>query len=249
MNDDPLEKSPEEKTWQVPTPEEMQAEFPAYEIVELIGVGGMGAVYRARQLSLDRMVAIKVLPPDPEGDAEQSREQFTNEARALGRLSHPNIIGVHDFGVSPGGLYFLCMEYFCGSTLFEKITKESRIPGVKALPLIIPVCDALHYVHSHGVIHRDIKPENILINSDGHVRVADFGLARLEDIHGNSRREVMMGTPDYGLLSKICGSAEAPVTRPRHGTRPVPALCSCDARMISPASPELCDSCLPSLHW
>jgi serine/threonine protein kinase len=186
--------------WEPPALEEIVALFPQFESLELIGRGGMGVVYRARQPALDRLVAIKLLPVEAGADDEFAA-RFQAEARALARLQHPNIVTVHDFGrTSEGHLYFV-MEYVEGSDLAALI-RAGSIPPARAIEIVRSVCVALEFAHAHGIVHRDIKPANVLIARDGAVKVADFGLARLraEADAANSRLTVagiVMGTPEY----------------------------------------------------
>jgi|GEM_PF-6856786 len=153
----------------------VRAAFPELEVIELIGHGGMGVVFKARQPRLDRLVALKILPPvlaTQPGFAER----FTREARALGRLSHPNIVAVYDFG-QRAGIFYLMMEFVNGVNL-----RQAMRTGVKpeqALILVPRICEALQFAHDHGVLHRDIKPENILLDTTGTPKLADFGIAKL----------------------------------------------------------------------
>ena len=136
----------------------------------------MGAVYQARQLKLDRLVAIKILPPEWGRDPAFA-ERFAREARALARLNHPQIVGVHDFGEA-GGLYYLIMEFVDGVNL-RQLLRAGQLQPRQALAIVPQVCDALQYAHEEGIVHRDIKPENILLDKRGRVKIADFGLAKL----------------------------------------------------------------------
>jgi hypothetical protein len=146
------------------------------EIERFIGAGGMGAVYCACQTRLDRRVALKILPLHHSGDPAFV-ERFLREARALARLNHPHIVTVHDARQSGPYLYIL-MEYVDGASLRELIS-GGKLDAGEALRLVPQICDALQYAHDRGVVHRDIKPENILLDQDGQVRIADFGLAML----------------------------------------------------------------------
>jgi len=159
-----------------PRPEELAAHFPQLEILELIGHGGMGAVYKARQPSLDRLVALKILPPGVAQGAGFA-ERFTREARALARLSHPNIVAVYDFGQAAGMPYFV-MEYVDGPNLRE-LEHGGKLAPREALQIVPQICAALQFAHDEGIVHRDIKPENILLDKKGRVRIADFGIAKL----------------------------------------------------------------------
>jgi hypothetical protein len=185
-----------------PTPAPAAAElaplFPQFDLLELIGQGGMGAVYKARQVKLDRLVAVKILPAEW-GKDPAFAERFAREARALARLSHPHIVAVHDFGEA-GGLFYLVMEYVDGANLRQLLLGRDWEPR-RALEVVPQVCDALQYAHEEGVVHRDIKPENILVDRRGNVKIADFGLAKLlrrsaAEFSLTGSRQVM-GTLDY----------------------------------------------------
>jgi uncharacterized protein (TIGR03067 family) len=159
-----------------PDLEELGQYFPQLEIVELLGQGGMGIVYKARQRRLDRFVALKILPGQAGGDSAFA-ERFAREARALAKLTHPSVVTVYDFGESDGRFYLL-MEFVEGVNL-RHLLRERRLKPEEALKIVPQICEALQYAHEQGVIHRDIKPENILLDKKGHVKIADFGLAKL----------------------------------------------------------------------
>lgn len=159
-----------------PAPAALARHFPHLEILELLGRGGMGAVYKARQTKLDRLVAIKVLPPEVARE-EAFAERFAREARALARLNHPNIVTVHDFG-DMDGFYSFTMEYVDGQNL-RALLESGPLPAARVREIVPQICDALQYAHDEGLVHRDIKPENILLDKKGRVKIADFGLARL----------------------------------------------------------------------
>ena len=137
----------------------------------------MGAVYKARQKHLDRIVALKILPPDI-GQDPAFAERFAREAKALARLNHPNIVTLYEFGRTSDGLYYFLMEFVDGVNL-RQLMDASRVEPREALAIVPQVCDALQYAHDQGVVHRDIKPENILLDRRGRVKVADFGLAKI----------------------------------------------------------------------
>lgn len=161
---------------QVPTPEILSRLLPQFEVQELIGVGGMGAVYRARQPKLDRPIALKIMSSR---FAKQPAfaERFAREARLLARLNHPHIVSVYDFG-EVNGFCYLVMEFVDGINLREAIS-AGRLPADEVLQIVQQVCEALQFAHDQGVVHRDIKPENILLDQRGRVKIADFGLAKL----------------------------------------------------------------------
>jgi serine/threonine protein kinase len=159
-----------------PAIEELAAVFPQLEILEFIGKGGMGAVYKARQKELDRVVALKILPPAI-SEAPGFAERFTREAKALAKLSHPGIVTIHDFGRADGLFYFV-MEFVDGMNL-RQLMAGGRVSPREALAIVPEICDALQFAHDHGIVHRDIKPANVLIDRRGRVKVADFGLAKL----------------------------------------------------------------------
>ncbi len=189
------------------TPAELSSLFPQYEIMNMVGRGGMGTVYRARQKSLDRMVAIKTIV-DVEEDPSFA-ERFTREARALARLSHPNIVTVHDFG-RVESMFFLVMEFIDGVNLRQAIDAKA-FDASDALRMVEQVCQALQYAHSRGVVHRDIKPENIMLTEDGTAKIADFGLAKLMDdgrpsVTLTATRQVM-GTLAYMAPEQMDNSA------------------------------------------
>ncbi|SKA86860.1 Serine/threonine protein kinase [Prosthecobacter debontii] len=162
--------------------EDIRTAFPQLEIHEWLGAGGMGRVFKARQPTLDRWVALKLLSPEQARDPEWT-ERFTREARALARLNHPHIVQVHDFGSANLGAQeqpYLMMEYVDGVNLRQAL-QNGGLTAQEALSIVPKLCDALQYAHEHDVLHRDIKPENILIDTEGRVKIADFGLAKLRD--------------------------------------------------------------------
>ncbi len=205
----------------VPPPVETIAKlFPQLEVLELLGRGGMGAVYKARQPVLDRLVALKILPPGAASDPGFT-ERFTREARALAKLSHPKIVAVYDFGQasaaglppgpgtitapgvsppSPLTLYYFIMEYVDGPNL-RQLERAGKLSSREALQIVPQICEALQYAHDEGIVHRDIKPENVLLDRKGRVKIADFGLAKIlgrepKDFQLTGAGQVM-GTPHY----------------------------------------------------
>jgi serine/threonine protein kinase len=159
-----------------PAIEEIAPHFPELEILELLGAGGMGAVYKARQSQLDRTVALKILSHEL-SQAPAFVERFNREAKTLARLNHPNIVAVFDFGTA-GPYCYLLMEHVDGVNLRQAMRTGGFKPA-EALALVQDVCAALQFAHEEGILHRDIKPENILIDSKGRVKIADFGIAKM----------------------------------------------------------------------
>jgi hypothetical protein len=187
--------------WEPPTVERLQELLPQYEITALIGRGGMGAVYKGTQINLDREIAIKILPENLQGDEDGSfAERFKLEAKAMARLDHPAIISVHDFGQTPEGHLYFVMEFVDGMDLQQYLQPSGgKLEPEAATAIISHVLDALEYAHRHGIVHRDIKPANVLINAEGRVKIADFGLAKQVDgeASGLTQSNVAMGTPDF----------------------------------------------------
>ena len=171
----------------------MNAYLPQFRFEALAACGGMGAVYKAYQESLDRRVAVKILPPEF-GAEKEFTDRFKVEARAMAKLNHTNIVGVYDFGITGGGHLYLVMEWIEGRSLHDLIHKGS-LSLRKATNLAMQLCEALTFAHEHQIIHRDINPGNIMVNDADHVKVADFGLARPNT--GEAEEENPFGTPDY----------------------------------------------------
>ncbi len=159
-----------------PSREEVAAAFPQLEILELIGQGGMGFVFKARQPKLERLVALKILPRALAADPAFA-ERFSREGRLLARLNHPNIVAIHDFGQA-GGFFYLLMEFVDGVNLRQAM-RAGRFTPAQALAVVPKICEALQFAHNEGILHRDIKPENILVDVRGRVKIADFGIAKL----------------------------------------------------------------------
>ncbi len=189
----------------VPPPvQELAGRFPDLEILELLGQGGMGAVYKGRQPKLDRPVAIKVLPPRLARDPE-FKKRFQLEAITLARLKHPNIVAVYSASKS-AGFYYLVMEYVAGSNLRDLLLKGNLSPE-RSLKIFLQICSALEYAQASGVVHRDIKPENILLDAQGRVKIADFGLAKLlgakRPAYALTGSREVIGTPEYMAPEQI----------------------------------------------
>jgi len=166
-----------------------------YEIIDKLGEGAMGVVYRAQDRTLGRVVALKMLSSELGGE-DELHQRFQREAEAIGRLSHPSIVSVYDMGEQDGRLY-MAMELFEGEDLRALIDARAAIPLADRVRILAEICDGVGYAHSRGVVHRDIKPANILITTAGRVKLLDFGLARLAQGETITRRGVILGTPDY----------------------------------------------------
>jgi predicted Ser/Thr protein kinase len=181
--------------------------FPSLEIVEMIGQGGMGVVYKAIQKNLGRTVALKVLSPQLSSDPEFV-ERFTREAKALAQLNHPNIVAIYDSGIHDRVPY-LVMEYVKGQSL-RQLLAAKQMTAPQALELVPQICDALYYAHAKGVVHRDIKPENILIDGAGRVKIADYGLAKIASLDQPriTKSNIAMGTPHYMAPEQIEKTSE-----------------------------------------
>jgi len=200
-----------------PSVAELAPLFPQLEIFELIGKGGMGAVYKARQKQLDRVVALKILPPGI-GDDPAFAERFAREAKALAKLNHPGIVTLYEFGHvegsgsrrtthNPQPLYYFLMEFVDGVNL-RQLLHAGRIAPREALAIVPQICDALQFAHDQGIVHRDIKPENILLDRRGRVKVADFGLAKLVGIESDpaTGSETAAGSPVLTGAGRVMGT-------------------------------------------
>ncbi|MEI6605508.1 MAG: serine/threonine-protein kinase, partial [Verrucomicrobiota bacterium] len=165
--------------------------LPAFDFECLIAKGGMGAVYKAKQRSLSRDVAIKILPPEV-GNDPLFRRSFETEARAMARLNHPNLISVYDSGAVENMLYIV-MEYVPGKSLYHS-SYGQMVDPMQAVQLIQGICAGLSHAHENGIIHSDIKPANILLTPKAEPKIGDFGLVRLAGSEGTG---LVMGTPGY----------------------------------------------------
>ncbi len=182
-----------------------------YQLLETLGKGGMAVVYRARDLMLERLVAVKVLREDYTRDPA-FLERFRQEAKAAANLSHPNIVTVHDFGLDNGQL-FLVMEYVPGTDLKTLIKQRGRFSPEEAVPLLIQACAGIGYAHRAGLVHCDVKPQNMLVTPDMRLKVADFGIARaLSTIHPDEQSDIVWGSPQYFAPEQAAGAAPAPAS-------------------------------------
>ena len=193
--------------WPAPSIAELAPAFPELAIHECIGQGGMAAVYHATQVRLGRAVALKVMRPEL-ARQPQFVERFLREAKVLATLSSPHVLAIHDFG-ERGGFCYLVTEFVDGANLRE-LMQLGRLSPEEVLRIVPQICAGLHFAHQHGVVHRDIKPENVLVDRQGQVKLADFGLAKLVGSAGEAqltRSSVVMGTPHYMAPEQWHGSA------------------------------------------
>jgi eukaryotic-like serine/threonine-protein kinase len=180
-----------------------------YQLQTTLGTGGMAVVYRARDLMLERPVAVKVLRVDFSSDVA-FRERFRQEARSAANLSHPNIVTVHDFGLDSDRL-FIVMESVPGTDLKTMIKQRGRFTVDEAIPLIVQACAGIGYAHRAGLVHCDVKPQNMLVSPDQRLKVTDFGIARaLATIRPDERFEVVWGSPQYFSPEQAAGAAPSP---------------------------------------
>ncbi|MEI7847299.1 MAG: protein kinase [Chloroflexota bacterium] len=182
-----------------------------YQLLEPLGTGGMAQVFRARDLMLERFVAIKMLRADYSADPSV-QVRFRQEAKAAANLSHPNIVTVHDFGYDQNKL-FIVMEHVPGTNLKIMIDNLGKFSPEDALPIIIQACAGLGYAHRAGIVHCDVKPHNILITPDRRVKVTDFGIARaISGINPDEKHEVVWGSPLYFAPEQAAGLAPSPAS-------------------------------------
>jgi serine/threonine protein kinase len=182
-----------------------------YQLLERLGAGGMSDVFRARDLMLERSVAIKVLHEDYSNDTA-FQQRFRQEARAAANLSHPNIVTVHDFGLDHGQL-FLVMEHIPGKDLKTILRQRGRYSMEEAIPLIVQACAGIGYAHRAGLVHCDIKPHNMIVTSDSRLKVTDFGIARaLSTIMPDERADVVWGSPQYFAPEQAVGEPPSPAS-------------------------------------
>ncbi len=182
-----------------------------YQLLEKLGSGGMADVYRARDLMLDRSVAIKVLRKDFSTNVE-FQNRFRLEARAAANLSHPNIVTVHDFGFADDLLYIV-MEQIPGKDLKHLIRERGRFTVQDGIPLIVQACAGIGYAHRAGLVHCDVKPHNMLVSKDGRLKVTDFGIARaLATIAITERTNLVWGSPLYFAPEQAAGEPPSPAS-------------------------------------
>ncbi len=167
-----------------------------YKIIEKLGSGGMGDVYKAEDLKLKRLVALKFLPPELTRD-EEARKRFLHEARVISRLDHPNIGTIYEINESDGNV-FIAMAYYEGETLKDRLESHKAGMDIKeAVDITIQILSGLAKAHSNDIIHRDVKPANILLTKEGHVKIVDFGIAKLKGLTMLTKSGATMGTVAY----------------------------------------------------
>lgn len=205
--------NPNGGNWSPPEPSDLNNSIgERYHVTELIGYGGMGAVYKARDTRLDRLVAIKILPEElAQNPAILSR--FEREAKSLAALDHPHIVKIHDYGFTSGGSPFFVMEFVRGRDI-QSLRNEGGLDLCSALRMVSQVCDAIDYAHRRKIIHRDIKPANVIIDEQGGTKVADFGLAKLLETETRAHHQPdltftgqSMGTPAYMAPEQEAGAS------------------------------------------
>lgn len=175
-----------------------------YQILSFIGEGGMSFVYLVKHKALDKVMALKMMQPHHHQDADMI-SRFKQEAKAVASLNHPNVVTIHDYGVTEEGFLFFVMDYLKGTNLSQKIKSENCLNLKRALPIFIQMCKALEHAHKHGIVHRDLKPSNIMLlegNSDDFVKIVDFGIAKLmgenEDLDERiTKSGEIFGSPMY----------------------------------------------------
>ncbi len=195
--------------WVPPTVEEMQNLLPQYDVQRFVAKGGMGAVYQGAQRSLQRVVAVKILPPGIDDGDMQFASRFKQEAQSMAQLSHPHIVAVYDAGETRDGLLYFVMEFIEGTDVGQLIATSGRLDPRHALAVTAAVCDALAFAHEEGVIHRDIKPSNVMLDKRARVKVADFGLAKVTNIETSvlTGTSTAIGSAHFTAPEVLAGSS------------------------------------------
>jgi serine/threonine-protein kinase len=173
-----------------------------YELLQKIGAGGMGVVYRAKDTVIGRQVAVKMLVSDIDV-SEETRERFFREARSAGQLTHRNIITIYDFGEEHGRAYIV-MELLAGESLSSLLARNEPLPLERQVEIMTRVCEGLAFAHSRGIVHRDVKPANLFIMTDGQLKILDFGVARIASSK-LTRSGLIVGTPDFMSPEQVMG--------------------------------------------
>ena len=183
----------------------MISQLGRYEILSEIGQGAMGVVYKAKDPLIDRVVAIKTINLGLAMEEKEEYEgRFYQEAKAAGRLSHPNIVTIYDVGKS-GDVAYIAMEFLQGRELRDIMNEGEILPVEKALDIAAQVARGLAYAHEHGIVHRDVKPSNIMVASDGHVKITDFGIARMASAAVHTQTGMVVGSPKYMSPEQVMG--------------------------------------------
>lgn len=178
-----------------------------YEIIGELGKGAMGIVYKAKDPIIDRILAIKTISLNLTSDEKDEYEaRFYQEAKAAGRLSHPNIVTVYDVGKS-GDVAYIAMEFLQGRELHDILNEGKRLPVSQVLDIVKQVAQGLAYAHEHGIVHRDVKPSNIMVIHDGHVKITDFGIARMTSSTVQTQAGVVLGSPKYMSPEQVLGKS------------------------------------------
>ncbi|MBI3222510.1 MAG: serine/threonine protein kinase, partial [Nitrosomonadales bacterium] len=185
----------------------MISQLGRYEVLSELGQGAMGVVYRAKDPLIDRVVAIKTINLGLALDEKEEYEsRFYQEAKAAGRLSHPNIVTIYDVGKS-GDVAYIAMEFLQGRELRDIMNDDGLLPVDQVLDIVAQVASGLAYAHEHEIVHRDIKPSNIMVVRDGHVKITDFGIARMASSAVRTQTGMVLGSPKYMSPEQVMGKA------------------------------------------
>ncbi len=183
----------------------MISQLGRYEVISELGQGAMGVVYKARDPLIDRVVAIKTINLGlAQEEKEEYEARFYQEARAAGRLNHPNIVTIYDVGKS-GDIAYIAMEFLQGCELRDLLREKGRLPVNQVLDIVAQVASGLAYAHEHDIVHRDIKPSNIMVIRDGHVKITDFGIARMASSAVRTQTGMVLGSPKYMSPEQVLG--------------------------------------------
>src|ERR1019366_4356554 len=183
----------------------MISQLGRYEILSELGQGAMGVVYKAIDPLIDRVVAIKTINLGLALDEKEEYEgRFYQEAKAAGRLSHPNIVTIFDLGKS-GDVAYIAMEFLQGRELRDILNDSQTLPVADVLSIVSQVAHGLAYAHEHGIVHRDVKPSNVMVGADGHVKITDFGIARMESASVRTQTGMVLGSPKYMSPEQVMG--------------------------------------------
>jgi serine/threonine-protein kinase len=176
-----------------------------YEVVSELGQGAMGVVYKATDPLIDRIVAIKTINLSlAQEERDEYEGRFYQEAKAAGRLSHPNIVTIYDVGRS-GDIAYIAMEFLQGRELRDILNDDQLLPVSQVIDIVAQVAQGLAYAHEHGIVHRDIKPSNIMVGRDGHVKITDFGIARMASAAVRTQTGMVLGSPKYMSPEQVMG--------------------------------------------